>query len=280
MNTVLYVNKPKGITSFDVCYKLRKVFNTKRIGHTGTLDPNATGVMIVLIDEATKAAQFLVSDTKEYYARVKFGIETDSLDICGNIIKKSDYQMPSQKEIENVLISFLGKSKQIVPLTSAKKINGKKLYQYKNDNQDVDLPVIDIEVFSIKLINLNEDGFDFLVSVSSGTYIRSLVRDICLKLNIVGTTLELKRTKIDQISIDDCDELTDILDGNYKHHSLLDVLKTRYKTFDINNVDDVKNGKRLNIDSNDKFVLITNNDELIAMYTKDGSQYKSARGLW
>ena len=280
MNTVLYVNKPKGITSFDVCYKLRKVFNTKRIGHTGTLDPNATGVMIVLIDEATKAAQFLVSDAKEYYARVKLGIETDSLDICGNIIKKSDYQMPSQKEIENVLISFLGKSKQIVPLTSAKKINGKKLYQYKNDNQDVDLPVIDIEVFSIKLINLNEDGFDFLVSVSSGTYIRSLVRDICLKLNIVGTTLELKRTKIDQISIDDCDELTDILDGNYKHHSLLDVLKTRYKTFDINNVDDVKNGKRLNIDSNDKFVLITNNDELIAMYTKDGNQYKSARGLW
>lgn len=280
MNNVLYINKPKGITSFDICYKLRRVFNTKRIGHTGTLDPNATGVMVVLIDEATKGAQFLVSDKKEYIARVKLGMETDSLDICGNVTNTMDCVVPSKDEISNALNSFLGLSKQIVPLTSAKRVDGKKLYKYQQANQDVELPVIDINVFSIELLNIYEDGFDFRVEVSSGTYIRSLVRDVCKKLNVIGTTLELQRTKIDNINLSDCDGLEDVLNGKYISHSLLDVLKTRYKTFEVESDVDVKNGKRLSIDSNEEYLIITNKDNLLAMYTKDGSEYKSARGMW
>ena len=171
------LNKPSGISSFDVCFKLRKVLNTKRIGHTGTLDPNATGVMIILFNEATKGVQFLVSDTKVYKTRVLFGIETDTLDITGNVIK-NDSNIPNEEEIKKVLNSFKGQSKQVVPITSAKKINGKKLYQYQLEGKDVELPVIDINIYDIELNEIYEDGFFFTCKVSSGTYIRSLVRDI------------------------------------------------------------------------------------------------------
>ena len=108
MGNILFIDKPKGITSFDVCYRLRRVLGTKKIGHTGTLDPNATGVMIVLFDKATKANQFLVSDSKEYICEVKFGIETDTLDIDGNIINRQDFIMPDSKTISDVLLSFKG----------------------------------------------------------------------------------------------------------------------------------------------------------------------------
>lgn len=280
MSNVLYINKPKGISSFDICYKLRKVLNTKRIGHTGTLDPNATGVMIILYNDATKAAQFLVSDTKEYKTRVLFGIETDTLDIDGNIIRKSEYITPSKQEIENVLNSFLGESKQTVPITSAKKINGKKLYQYQLEGKEVELPIININIYSIKLDEVYEDGFSFTCKVSSGTYIRSLVRDILLKLNIIGTVSELCRTKIDNIDISDCDDLEKVLIGEYKNHNILEVLSNRYKTYEVNNVDDIKNGKRIKINSNEDYLLLTNKGNLLAMYKKDNDEYKCARGLW
>ena len=131
MKNVLYVDKPSGMTSFDVCYRLRKVLKTKKIGHTGTLDPLASGVMIILFDKATKANQFLVSDNKEYIAKVKLGVETDTLDIDGKIIKEAPYSLPEKDKLIEVLNSFVGSSRQIVPLTSAVSVNGKRLYQYQ-----------------------------------------------------------------------------------------------------------------------------------------------------
>lgn len=280
MNNVLFVNKPKGISSFDVCYKLRKVLNTKRIGHTGTLDPNATGVMIVLFNEATKLSQFLVGDTKEYETRVVFGIETDTLDITGNIINKSNYVVPKENEIVNALNSFLGKSKQEVPITSAKKINGKKLYEYQLKNIDIELPVIEINVFDIKLNNLYDDGFSFTCKVSSGTYIRSLVRDILKKLNLIGTVSELNRTMVNNISIDDCDDLQEIIDGKYSTHNEIELLSNSYKIYEIENIGDVKNGKRVKINSDENRIVLVNNNQLLAIYEKDGNEYKCVRGLW
>lgn len=280
MNSVLYINKPKGISSFDLCFKLRKVLGTKRIGHTGTLDPNATGVMVVLYNEATKAAQFLVSDSKDYKCRVLFGIETDTLDIDGNIINKSEFSIPNKEELVSVLNSFRGNSKQIVPITSAKKINGKKLYQYQLEGKEVELPVIDINIYDISLNDIYDDGFSFTCSVSSGTYIRALVRDILKKLNIIGTVSELCRTKIDSITIEECDSLDDALIGKYTKHDLLDVLKDRYNTYEVENVNDIKNGKRIKIDSNDEYVILLDHGNLLAMYQKDGDEYKNARGLW
>ena len=211
MGNVLYVNKPSGMSSFDVCFKLRKVLGTKKIGHTGTLDPNATGVMIVLSNKACKANPFLVSDKKEYEARVLFGIETDTLDIDGKIIKEESFTVPEKKEIENVLFSFLGKSKQEVPMTSAVSVNGKRLYRYQREGIPVDLPLREIEVFKIRLLDIFDDGFSFSCEVSSGTYIRALVRDMMLKLNLVGTLSALKRTAVDSVCLEDCDDLSEIL---------------------------------------------------------------------
>ena len=267
MGNILFIDKPKGITSFDVCYRLRRVLGTKKIGHTGTLDPNATGVMIVLFDKATKANQFLVSDSKEYICEVKFGIETDTLDI-------------DSKTISDVLLSFKGESKQIVPITSAVSVNGKRLYQYQRENIEVELPERVINIEEIELLNILDDGFSFRCKVSSGTYIRSLVKDICNKLGIIGTVNELRRTKIDDVNVEECDSLENIEKGNYKTHDLYSLLSKRYKVIEYEKIEDIYNGKRIKLDLNEERVLISKDNEAIAIYEKDGDTYKSIRGLW
>lgn len=281
MSNILFINKPKGITSFDVCYKLRKGLNTKKIGHTGTLDPNATGVMIIAYGNATKTLSFLVSDTKEYKTKVRFGIETDTLDITGKIVNEQEnYCIPNNDELIKVLNSFLGKSKQTVPITSAKKKNGKKLYEYQLKGEDIELPIIDIEIFDIKLDNFDNNGFEFTCTVSSGTYIRALVRDILKKLNLIGTVEELCRTKINDIKIEDCDLLENVLLGQYRNRDVFELLSNRFKTIEINNVEDIKNGKRIKLDCDDEIVFLHNNKQPLAIYEKDNDEYKNVRGLW
>ena len=280
MGNVLFVDKPKGITSFDVCYRLRKVLGTKKIGHTGTLDPNATGVMVILFDKATKANQFLVSDNKEYECKVLFGLDTDTLDIDGNVLRKEEYRLYDRKEIEDVLYSFLGKSRQKVPMTSAVSVDGKRLYEYQRENIEIDVPERDIEVFEIELLKMYEDGFSFRTKVSSGTYIRSLARDICLKLGTIGTVQELRRTKIDNIDISMCNTLDDIEKGNYSTHDLYDLLKDKYEVIDYDLLEDIYNGKRIRLNCDSNRVLIARDNEAIAIYEKDNDVYKSVRGLW
>ena len=280
MGNVLFVDKPKGITSFDVCYRLRKVLGTKKIGHTGTLDPNATGVMVILFDKATKANQFLVSDNKEYECKVLFGLDTDTLDIDGNVLRKEEYRLYDRKEIEDVLDSFLGTSRQKVPMTSAVSVDGKRLYEYQRENIEIDVPERDIEVFEIELLKMYEDGFSFRTKVSSGTYIRSLARDICLKLGTIGTVQELRRTKIDNIDISMCNTLDDIEKGNYSTHDLYDLLKDKYEVIDYDLLEDIYNGKRIRLNCDSNRVLIARDNEAIAIYEKDNDVYKSVRGLW
>lgn len=279
MGNVLYVNKPKNMTSFDVCFKLRKVLGTKKIGHTGTLDPNATGVMVVLYNNATKANQFLVTDCKEYKTTVKLGIMTDTLDIDGNIIKEEKTFMPSKEILIDTLTSFLGKSMQQVPKTSAIKIDGKKLLEYQRQNIEVELPMREINVYSIELLNVYEDIFEFKVKVSSGTYIRALVRDILAKLNIIGTVLELQRTSVDNIDISMCDSLEDILNGNFSEHNLIEIMSSRYRTLEYSPIEDIINGKRIILDIDDDRVIIVKDGTLYALYEKDGNEYKCLRGL-
>lgn len=280
MENVLYVDKPKGISSFDVCYRLRRVLGTKKIGHTGTLDPNATGVMIVLFDKATKANQFLVSDSKEYLAEVKIGIETDTLDIDGNVIGEYDDAMPDETTLKEALNAFKGESEQEVPITSAVSVDGKRLYQYQRENKEVILPKRRIEVYDISLKSVKEDSFVFSASVSSGTYIRALARDILKKLNIHGTLSELRRTKVDDIGVEQCDSLDEILKGNYKAHDLYGLLSKRYPVFEGFEEKDVLNGKRISVASSENKILMAKDDRALAIYEKDGDAYKCVRGLW
>ena len=172
---ILYIDKPKGLTSFDICFKLRKVLGTKKIGHTGTLDPNATGLMIILSDKDSKANQFLVSDNKEYIATCLLGIETDTLDIDGKVVNTKEEFMPDKEEIKNVLSSFLGESYQIPPMTSAIKKNGKKLYEYQREGIEVEIEPRKINIEEIELLDINDSNAiedvqvttDYLMNVES-----------------------------------------------------------------------------------------------------------------
>ena len=281
MLNALFINKPSGITSFDVCFRLRKVLGTKKIGHTGTLDPLADGVMIVLFDKATKANQFLVTDNKEYIARVRLGIETDTLDIDGNVINETAYNLPDKDDLINVLDSFLGQSRQEVPLTSAISVNGKRLYQYQREGKEVELPIRDINVYEIKLLEIHEDGFSFKAKVSSGTYIRALVRDILKKLKLTGTLCSLTRTAVDNVTLDQCDALEDIEKGNYTLHDLYELLSVKYPLVDYENIDDIRNGRSIKIDNNSDRVLIVHDKEVLAVYDKNpDNSFSCARGLW
>ncbi len=280
MKNVLYVNKPKGITSFDVCFRLRKVLNTKKIGHTGTLDPNATGVMIVLFDKATKANQFLVHDRKKYEATVELGYLTDTLDCEGKIIAERKAKMPEGERIEKCLKSFLGKSSQLPPLTSAIKVEGKKLYEYQRENREVEIPLRDIEIYDISLTAIKENTYSFKCEVSSGTYIRTLVRDINERLGILGTLKELTRVAVDDITLDMCDDLEDVLRGEYEAHDLTEILKKKYPFIEVKNAEDVKNGKPLKLNLEDERVLILHDDEALAVYEKKDGTYRCLRGLF
>lgn len=284
MQKVCFIDKPRGMTSFDVCYKMRKVLNTRAVGHTGTLDPNATGVMIILFDKTCKANPFIVSASKEYVATVEIGYETDTLDIDGNVISKMDrYQMPERKEIENVLRSFLGKSTQKPPMTSAIKIKGKKLYDYQRQNIEVEIPEREIEVFDIELLNVNQNMITFKANVSSGTYIRSLMRDILTKMGLIGTLSKLRRTRVDNIGIESCDSLEDALNGNIHFHDLKELLTHRYPIYECDErmTNDIKNGKTIKLNEKNEFVCMVKGDEVLAIYEyQNDGLYHSKRGLF
>lgn len=277
---ILYIDKPKGLTSFDICFKLRKVLGTKKIGHTGTLDPNATGLMIILSDKDSKANQFLVSDNKEYIATCLLGIETDTLDIDGKVVNTKEEFMPDKEEIKNVLSSFLGESYQIPPMTSAIKKNGKKLYEYQREGIEVEIEPRKINIEEIELLDINDKTFSFRCKVSSGTYIRSLLKDILTKLNVIGTLSELRRTKINDIDVSKADKLEDVLEGRYTCQNLYDLLIKRYKEYVVSDPKDILNGKRLYLKSNENELLITYNKQCLAIYVKEKNYYVSKRGLF
>ena len=280
-NNVLYIKKIKGMTSFDLCFKMRRVFNTKSIGHTGTLDPNATGVMVLLIDKACKANQFLVHDTKEYIATVKLGYETDTLDIDGNVIKEMEYQSPSQEAYLDVFKTFIGKQIQIPPMTSAIKVNGKKLVDYQREGKEVEIPAREVEIFSLDLLSVSDDGFVFKTKVSSGTYIRTLMKDILSKMGLIGTLVELERTKVGDVSIEECDSYEEVLNGNYHLHSLYDALSSMYKVVEYQNDKDIRNGKRIRLNVEEDRVLMVKDNEVLAIYERvNNNEFKCVRGLF
>ncbi len=281
MSKVIYVDKPEGITSFDVCYKLRKVFNTKAIGHTGTLDPLASGVMIVLVDKATKANQFLVGDDKEYVAEVVYGYQTDTLDKDGKIIKKEDFKVPDPKDLNAVLDSYIKTYDQEPPLTSAIKVKGKKLYDYQRQGLSVEIPKRKVTIYDMTLLEAKDDGFSFKVKVSSGTYIRSLSRDILDDLGLIGTLVSLRRISVGSIEVKDCDKLDAILEGRYHTHSLYDVLASRYEVYEFEDDKAIRNGKKIKIDTPNDEVLIAKDKIALAIYRREDKDiFRSSRGLF
>lgn len=201
MDGILIINKPKGYTSHDVVNILRKELNTKKVGHTGTLDPNATGVLPVLIGQATKLSKYLIEHDKTYIAELKLGKKSSTGDIEGEIVETKKIPSLNKDQIEEVLRSFLGKQMQTPPIYSSIKINGKKAYEYARAGERIEIPPREIEIFNIKLIDFGEDTIRFEVSCSKGTYIRVLCEDISQKFGTVGLMSNLTRTKVDEFEL-------------------------------------------------------------------------------
>jgi len=224
MSGILVIYKEAGMTSRDVVNKVGKLLHTKKIGHTGTLDPMATGVLILCIGSSTKIVELLIATEKEYIAEITLGIETDTLDSTGTILKKEN-TLVSKDQIETVLKSMVGEYLQEVPLYSAIHVNGKKLYEYARNKEEVKLPSRMVTIYSLELLQYNENTFTIKTKVSKGTYIRSLVRDIAKKLNTVGIMSKLERTKQGSFELKDCVTLEDIEKGKYSFLSVKEALK-------------------------------------------------------
>lgn len=268
MNGILIVNKPKNYTSRDIVNIISKKLNTKKVGHTGTLDPIAEGVLVVPIGRALKISELLTSEKKEYIAKVILGYETDMLDITGKEIKRNIPNVDKDKLIE-VLNSFIGKYNQEVPIYSAVKVNGRKLYEYARSNIQITPPSKIVEIYSISLLEgpiYIDDTVEFTIKceVSKGTYIRSLIRDIAYKLSTYGTMKELIRTKQGSFLLEDAFTLEDIQKDNYKLLSIKEALPNiKITKIDDKTLKQVKNGMVL-----DKFF----EEEISLLVDKDGRE--------
>ena len=268
MDGIILINKEKGETSRDVVNKVINKLHTKHVGHTGTLDPLATGLMVICVNEGCKLVELLTHQDKDYLAKVKVGIQTDTYDITGKIInEKKDFILTKEKLI-NALNHFTGKYEQEVPIFSSIKVNGKKLYEYARRNEKVLLPKHFVEISNFQLLDFNKDSFTFKVSVSSGTYIRSLINDIGNYLDIPMTMEELQRIRVGNFSLKDVSCL-----DNLKIIPLIDAIKLPSIEIQDNLLKKICNGAKIkNIYQNDKILFVKDGFPL-AIYQKENDDF-------
>ena len=201
INGIINVYKEKGFTSFDVVAKMRGMFHQKKIGHTGTLDPDAEGVLPVCLGKATKVCDLLTDKDKEYKAVLLLGQETDTQDISGLVLNESPVNV-SEEEVRNAILSFIGTYEQVPPMYSALKVNGQKLCDLARKGITVERKARTVEIFNIEITNISLPEVEMVVSCSKGTYIRTLCDDIGKKLGCFGCMKSLLRTKVDRFTLD------------------------------------------------------------------------------
>ena len=274
MDGILLINKEKNYTSRDVVNIVGKYLNTKKVGHFGTLDPMATGLLILGVGKYTKFQKVMDKEIKEYEVEVKLGIKTDTYDITGNILDVEDVKIVNFNQLKQDLLSFKKKYMQEVPIYSAVKVNGKKLYEYARENKSVILPKKEVELYSISNISLKEDILSFTCVVSKGFYIRSLINDLSNKTDILMTTNKLKRTRIDNFSINDSYTIEDIKNNNYTFCNIDNLLNYKRVEVDSNLEFKIDNGAVIENDYIDDKILFTKNKEPFALYEKYEDKYK------
>ena len=274
MDGIILVNKESGMTSRDVVNKVCHILNTKKVGHTGTLDPMATGVLVLAINKGLKIVNEITSLDKEYEAEITLGIDTDTLDITGNTLSTKEVNVTNE-DIDKVLNSFIGDYDMEVPIYSAIKVNGKKLYEYARNNEEVDIPVHKVKIYELKRTSeIKDNKFSIKCKVSKGTYIRSLVRDISKELGTVGVMSKLNRTKQGKFDIKDCYTLKDIENGNYNIISIKDVIDLPTVEIPDNLYKKIINGNKIEDIYNYEKVLFEKDNKIIAIYIKDDTLLK------
>lgn len=289
MNGLLILNKDKNMTSFDCVAIAKKVFNTKKVGHTGTLDPLATGVLVLCVGDATKLVPFLEADSKTYIAEVLIGKSTTTYDLEGEVTKETKVSSLSDDEVDNVLKKFVGNITQTPPIYSAIKVNGKKLYEYARNNKEVEIPQRNVTINSLERISdvVIYDGiakFSIKCDVSKGTYIRSLCFDIAKELGYPGLMSSLVRTRSGNFKLDDSYSIDDLKNGNVTLKNMIDGL-SNYKVIDgADYLRELTNGKPISFNSiacREERIVLTLNNELKAIYELDSTneRYKALR-IW
>lgn len=271
-NGVLLIDKPAGFTSRDIVNQVGKIFHTKKIGHTGTLDPMATGVLILCIGSYTKLVDNLTSKDKEYIAVMQLGLLTDTLDTTGKTLKEESVNLDEDK-IYAAFKNFPREYNQEVPSYSAVKINGKKLYEYAREGISIHLPKRMVSIYSLEILSIDNNEVTFKTCVSKGTYIRSLIRDLGTSLKTYASMRSLRRVSQGAFAIDKCLKISDITENtslltlddlfSYPHFSLND---TEYQK--------VLNGNKLSLNSESLYLLLTYQNKTIALYIKDGDTYR------
>ena len=271
MNGIIIINKPKGCTSHDIVYKVKKLFNEK-VGHTGTLDPMAEGVLPILIGKGTLLSKYLINHDKKYIVKLQLGIKTDTADSEGKIIDEHQVnaELLNEENIIKVLKSFIGIQEQIPPIYSAIKVNGKKLYEYARKGQEVELRPRQIEIYDVNLIkySVEDKQIEFEVFCGKGTYIRSLCEDIAEKFETVGYMKELKRTQVGDFKIEDSITVDDLEKNINNEEFIINKIISIEKLFDKKNsikLDD----RKLQLFLNGVKLTQQRRDEIYKIYDKN-----------
>lgn len=279
-NAVILLNKPAGITSFDAVRQIKKIFNTKKVGHTGTLDPEATGLMIILVGKYTKLLPYCVSNHKKYRATFCLGKKTDTEDIWGNVLEENVPNFHSSEELDLNCKKFIGDIEQIPPMYSAIKINGKKLYELARKGQTVERKPRPVHISNLKVKKMDDNNFEMIADVSSGTYIRTLISDYCVALGEIGTMTSLIRTNIEHLSLDDAASFEQLKDGKGLLNPIK-ILSQEYELVECEDIDRVYQGKTFKLSDHKNHIIFIKNDMILAAYEKyDDGLYHCLRGLF
>jgi tRNA pseudouridine55 synthase len=289
MNKIILINKPSGMTSHDVVNRLRKIFGIKRIGHTGTLDPLASGLLVLCLGSATKLVPFLEQDDKVYDVEIMLGKSTTTGDLAGVVLAETMVPHFSLEKIDQVLANFEGEIVQTPPKFSAIKVQGKKLYEYARKDQEVEIPKRKIHIYSLKRTSdiFYQNGvctFRFLAHVSKGTYIRSLCEDIAKALNLPGVMSNLVRLKCGKFALHDASTLEEVEQNQVRFLSMLDALTFPVISLSKDLQKLVKNGVAIPADRlkiSFPLVAIAEQKELRAIYQLEERKnvYKAVR-IW
>ena len=280
MDAVILLNKPAGMTSFDAVAKCRRIFHERKIGHTGTLDPEASGLMIILLGKYTKLLPYCVKNHKAYQATLKLGEMTDTEDIWGTIINTKTPSIHTEVEIDNAVQSLTGDILQVPPMYSALKKDGKKLYEYARQGIEIEREARPVHISSLEVEKIDEINYRMNAVVSSGTYIRTLITDFGKQLDELAIMSSLIRTKIEHLSLKDACTFED-LESCVSFLSPIQVIDPTYKIVETDRVVDIKNGKRIKLDIRDPQVIFTSNGELLAANAlREDGLYHCLRGLF
>ena len=279
MQGILLVDKEAGMTSRKVDNLLQKRFLTKKVGHLGTLDPFATGLLIVAVGKATKCLPFLDSSSKTYEAELLLGSKTSTGDLEGDEILRKDPRIHEKQEIEETLSSFLGESTQIPPMSSAIKVDGVALYKLAHKGQEIERKPRTIVISSIRLLSQEGPRIRFEAEVSSGTYLRTLGEDIAERLGEVGHLVSLRRTKIGSVDVRKAKRIAEVSEGDLLNPLPFITLPKIEATEKQSEA--IKNGKAMILDSHESEVCLFFQEEALAVYAKgEDGLYRSKRGLF